>query len=119
MEENRGKPTSIGYYFIMFQSTLDHYVKCWFDGNEYYDFMLFDDFLDLFLKAGSSHKTYLEAADALSTTSIYLWDISSDSIRPLHNSNYDEGSIGDDLNKTFQNYKKSLDNPERVLYRFS
>jgi len=108
----------LGYYFIIFQSNLNNFVKCWFDGNEYYDYMNIDDFLNLFFKINSTNDLIVQAQNCLNTTGIYLWDINNKKIKQLYNNNDFEGSIGQDLNNVFKDFKKSLDNEERILYRF-
>lgn len=75
----------LGYYFIIFQSNFRGYVKCWMDGSDDYSFYSENDFLDLFDKIDSDPNLIFKAKDCLCTTGLYLWDISSGTIKRLTN----------------------------------
>lgn len=63
-----------GIFFILFQSQLNGYVKCWIDGSEDPEYMLEEEFKDLVRKAYNDDFIY-KILDCISTTSIFLWDV--------------------------------------------
>lgn len=75
--------TSIGYFFIVFQSTLTGFVKCWFDGDEYFNYMSEDDFLDMVSKEDREGQVIIKVSQCLSSSGVYLWDVQAGTISPL------------------------------------
>lgn len=111
MEETKN-PSNIGYYFILFQYNFNGYVKCWFDGNEYFNYMTVNDFVNLFDKANADYKTKVQVLKYLDTDGIYLWDVLNSTVRQVHNTNVRESTIGQDIQNAFKDYKnlKKSDN---------
>ena len=70
----------LGYYYIMFQSTFNNYVKCWIDGSETYTFLTPEKFYKLFDTSESPSNLKMKARHCLDTTSIYYWDIDGETI---------------------------------------
>lgn len=108
---------TLGYYFIIFQSNLRGYVKCWLDGDEDYSFLSREDFLDLFEKINSDFSLVCKAKDCLDTTGIYIWDINSKTIKRLTNKS-ERPSLIEDLNRInpFLNEKNNKDVIERRIF---
>ena len=89
---------SIGYYFIVFQTTFTGYVKCWMDGNENYKYFTVDEFLNLFTKSNSPSSLRVEASKCIDTSSIYMWDVENSTIRRL-NPSTDRPSLRSEINR--------------------
>ncbi len=104
----------IGYYFIVFQSNLRGYIKCWMDGSEDYTYFSEEDFIGLFEKAGSINLRS-SVLDCISTTGIYLWDVSGGRIRRLSNI-YERSLLREDMNSMNPLLRKNR-NSEDVLER--
>lgn len=92
--------TSIGYYFVVFQSTLTGFVKCWFDGSEYFDFMTEDGFLDMVSKENHDGQVIIKASQCLSSSGVYLWDVQAGAISPLRPQSMPEDTVASLLNPT-------------------
>lgn len=71
----------LGYYFIIFQSQLNGFIKCWLDGSENYTYYSEEDFIGLFEKIDSSNSLIFKAMNCINTTGIYIWDITEETIK--------------------------------------
>lgn len=106
----------LGYYFIIFQSNLNGYVKCWLDGSESYTYYVDDDFIGLFEKINSDKSLIYKALDCLNTTGIYLWDIDKGKINRLTNK-YEAPSLTQEITKINPlNKKVNKDIIERRIF---
>lgn len=106
----------LGYYFIIFQSNFKGYVKCWMDGAEDYSFYSEEDFIGLFEKIDSEQSLIFQAMNCLCTTGIYIWDISSGTIKRLTNKS-ERVSVAEDIPglNPFKKEKKSWGSLERRI----
>lgn len=99
MKDKEKSPEEIlGYYLIIFQTTFTGYVRCWLDGNENYTYMSEQDFLGLFAKVNADFNLLLAAKDAITTSSIYLWNIPDKRITRLSN-RYERESVAETISK--------------------
>ena len=117
MANTKRNSTIVGYNFILFQSAGNNLVKCWFDGNENYDYLYIDDFISLFEKVGTDYEKMLYLQRYLDTTSFYLWDVDNNSVQVAKLDKTPDRSIGDDLNEVYSNALKALSQKDEELYR--
>lgn len=80
MESNSSK---LGFFFVIFQSQLNGYIKCWMDGKESWDYYSVDEIFDLLEKLDDSYKIKLSLAEAFSQTSFFLWDVDANKVTRL------------------------------------
>lgn len=73
---------NLGFYFIIFQSQFNGFVKCFIDGSESATFYSNADFLDL-VKQVQDSSLISNVREALSTASFYLWDVSNSTVKRL------------------------------------
>lgn len=74
--------TDIGFYFMIFQSQLNGYIKCYIDGDDSYVLYSVSDFLDLASKLRSESLNNL-LKDCISTTSFFVWDVMNSSVKRM------------------------------------
>ena len=71
----------LGYFFIIFQTTLNGYVKCWIDGSENYTYVTREKFEEFFDTSKSPLNLKLYAINCLKTTSMYFWNVDEEIIK--------------------------------------
>lgn len=71
----------LGYFYIMFQTTLSGYVKCWVDGSENYNYITVEKFKEFFDTSKSPVQLKFYALQCLDTTSIYFWNVDEETIK--------------------------------------
>lgn len=96
----------LGYFFIIFQTTLNGYVKCWIDGSENYTFLTLDKFKELFDTSNSPLELKIYALKCLNTTSMFYWDIDNEIIKRV-TLQVQPSDIGERIAKSNPFYKKS------------
>ncbi len=97
MANSKKNSTIIGYNYIIFQSRLDNFVKCWYDGSDNYDFVHIDDFVELFEKIGSNYSQIITLKKYLDTTNIYVWDVDNNAVFRARKDNFSDKTLGSDL----------------------
>lgn len=105
---SKNSASLLGYYFIIFQSQLNGFVKCWLDGSEDFTYYSDRDFIGLFEKIEADDKLIYKAFDCLNTTGIYIWDITGETIKRA-TALPEERSLVEEINKMnpLKNEKKS------------
>lgn len=73
----------LGLYFILFHKWYSGYVKCWLNGSDQAKLYSTDEFIALSQKSGLNYKLRLKIQDCLTESSIFLWDVENDVIKPL------------------------------------
>ena len=94
----------IGFYFLIFQSQLNGFLKCWIDGSDSYSFYTQKEILDFAIKTENPNLIIPPLKNAFSQTSFFIWDVNENKITRLR-SNQQEESI-----RSFINDKKSIHN---------
>ena len=78
----------LGFYYMVFQTQFNGYVKCWIDGEEDYNLYTEQELLNLAAKLNNSYPIRRKISDALIESSFFLWDVDADEvtrISPKHN----------------------------------
>ena len=95
MEQQIDLTDVLGFYFMVFQRTLSgKFVKCFIDGDPDYTYLEVDSLLDMTRKKGYNPLTN-QLRDCLDTTSMYVWDVSNNTIQRLSASSDPDESIMD------------------------
>lgn len=74
---------TIGFYYLIFLPQPDNYVRCWIDGAEDYTLYTREEILAFSQAAGINYKLRLDLQEALSTYSVYIWDVENETIKTL------------------------------------
>lgn len=105
---------AIGIFFIMFQSQLNGYIKCWIDGSDYPDMMTSDEF-KLLVKKVNNDDLYFLILDCINTTSIYLWDVMKSTVRRMSPS-VSESELANMISEAKKNYIRHNDDIKNPLF---
>lgn len=97
MSDKKKNSLIIGYNYILFQSNLRNFVKCWYDGSEDYDYLHRDDFVGLFEKIGASFAQLTCLNKYLDSTSLYVWDVDANIVYKATKDNVQELTLGQDV----------------------
>lgn len=81
MAKKKSHSELLGYFFIIFQTTLNGYVRCWIDGSENYTFITLEKFMEFFDVSKSPSELKIFALKCLDTTSMFYWDIDNEIIK--------------------------------------
>ena len=81
MAKTKSHSELLGYFFIIFQTTLTGYVRCWIDGSENYTFITLEKFKEFFDVSKSPIELKNYALQCLNTTSMFYWDVDSEVIK--------------------------------------
>lgn len=95
---------TLGFYFIIYQSQLNGYVKCFIDGSEDPTFFSIEDFLHLGESITDSHFQYA-LGESVYTTSFYIWDVQNFSIKRLQPS-FEPSYLGEEFLKLKNSVKE-------------
>jgi hypothetical protein len=95
--------STIGFYFLIFQSQLNGFLKCWIDGSDSYSFYTQKEILDFASKTENPNLIIPSLKNAFSQTSFFIWNVNENKITRLR-SNQQEESI-----RSFINDKKCTD----------
>lgn len=81
MAKKKSHSELLGYFFIIFQTTLSRYVRCWIDGSENYTFITLEKFKEFFDTSESPSELKNFALQCLDTTSMFYWDVDNEIIK--------------------------------------
>jgi len=109
MADKKKNSSIIGYNYILFQSNLNNFVKCWYDGAEDYDYLHRSDFVDLFEKIGSTYAQLTCLNKYLDTTSLYVWDVDNNIVLKATKDNRPDYTLGKDVTNAIKDAVKEIE----------
>lgn len=109
MAEHKKNSLIIGYNYILFQSNLNNFVKCWYDGSDEYDYIYRSDFIKLFEKVGSNYAQLTTLNKYLDSTNLYVWDVDANYVAKVTKDNSVEHTIGKDINNAIKDTLKQIE----------
>lgn len=109
MSDKKKNSLIIGYNYILFQSNLRNFVKCWYDGSEDYDYIHRDDFVELFRKIGSNDAQIICLNKYLDSTSLYVWDVDNNIVFKATKDNRPEYTLGQDVTSAIRDAVTDLE----------
>ena len=71
---------TLGFYFVVFQTQFNNYVKCWIDGEEDYTLYTEEELLDFASKVDTPYPVSRKISDALIESSFFLWDVDANEV---------------------------------------
>lgn len=108
----------LGLYFILFHKWVNGYVKCWLNGSDQPKIYSSDEFIALSQKSGLNYKLRLKIQDCLTESSIFLWDVENDIIKPLTPQQADS-NLGEILQQKSAEMIKDLHNKKKEQPKLS